>query len=185
MRKAIGWMSVSLDGYFEGPGHQLDRHRIDEELHTYFDTELAGMSAFLAGRRSHELMSGFWPTADADPANPAPIREFAGIWRRMPKIVYSRTLTRADWGATIVRDVDPDGVNALKEQPGGDMIVGGAEITAVFRRLDLIDEYRIFVHPVLLGRGNLLFGPTGRPDELRLVETRAFGNGVVMLRHQR
>ncbi|WP_422756143.1 dihydrofolate reductase family protein [Micromonospora sp. WMMD708] len=65
------------------------------------------------------------------------------------------------------------------------MIVGGAEIVAVFRRLDLIDEYRIFVHPVLLGQGNLLFGPTERHDDLRLVETRAFGNGVVMLRHQR
>ncbi|MFI9639769.1 dihydrofolate reductase family protein [Micromonospora sp. NPDC051925] len=185
MRKVILWMSISLDGYFEGPDHEIGWHLVDEELHAYFNAELAGMGAFLEGRRSYELMSAFWPTADADPTNPPTMREFAGIWRTTPKIVYSRTLTHVDDNATLVRDVDPDEVAALKARPGGDMVVGGAELAAAFRRLGLVDEYRIFVHPVLIGRGNPLFPPSDIHDDLRLVETRVFGNGVVMLRHQR
>ncbi|MGC5019163.1 dihydrofolate reductase family protein [Micromonospora sp. DT47] len=184
MRKIILWMSVSLDGYFEGPEHQLDWHRVDDELHAYFNAELATMGAFLDGRRSFELMADFWPTADRDPASSAPTKEFAGIWRDMPKVVYSRTLRHADWNATIAREVVPEEVAALKARPGGDMVVGGAELGATFHRLGLIDEHRIFVHPVLIGRGTPLFPPSDTPTDLRLVESRTFGNGVVMLRHQ-
>ncbi|MEH0843951.1 dihydrofolate reductase family protein [Micromonospora sp. CPCC 205711] len=184
MRKIILWMSVSLDGYFEGPEHQLDWHRVDDELHAYFNTELAGMGAFLDGRRTFELMAGFWPTADQDPASSATVREFARIWRDMPKVVYSRTLRHADWNTTIVRDVVPEEVHALKAQPGGDLVLGGAELAATFRERGLIDEYRIFVHPVLIGRGVSLFPPSDTTADLRLVESRAFGNGVVMLRYQ-
>jgi dihydrofolate reductase len=111
--------------------------------------------------------------------------EFAGIWRDMPKIVYSRTLDRADWNAVIVRDVIPDEVMELKNQPGGDMVLGGADLAATFMRHDLIDEYRIYVHPVVLGRGRLLFQPSDTKINLRLAQTRTFGSGVVLLRYQR
>jgi dihydrofolate reductase len=169
MRKIILMMSVSLDGFFEGPDHELDWHLVDDELHRHFN----------------ELMAGFWPTADRDPSSTEPVAEFARIWRDMPKIVYSRTLDRADWNSTVVRDVVPEEVMELKAQPGGDMVLGGADLAASFMRHDLIDEYRIYVHPVVIGRGKPLFPASDAKIDLKLVETRTFGNGVVLLRYQR
>jgi dihydrofolate reductase len=185
MRKIVLHMSVSLDGFFEGPNREIDWHMVDEELHTYINAQLAPMSAFLSGRITHELMADFWPTADRDPGMSGPMVEFAGIWRDMPKIVFSRTLQSADWNTTVRHEVDPDEIRALKEQPGGDMTLGGADLADTFRRHDLIDEYRLFVNPVLLGRGRRLFGPADAPSDLRLAEARTFGNGVVQLRYER
>ncbi|MET8836553.1 dihydrofolate reductase family protein [Micromonospora sp. NPDC004540] len=183
MRRIIVALSVSLDGYFEGPGGDLSWHRVDDELHRHFNDDLRGMSAFLDGRRNYELMAGFWPTADQDPAAPAPVREFAGIWRDMPKLVYSRTLERADWNSTVVREVVPEEVRALKEQPGGDMALGGAELAAAFARHGLVDEWRLYVNPVVLGAGRPLF-PAGARLDLDLVTERRFGNGVVQLSYR-
>jgi dihydrofolate reductase len=185
MRKVVLWMGVSLDGFFEGPDGDIDWHRVDDELHSYMNEQLATMSAFLEGRVTYELMEEFWPAADEGPDVSPPMAEFAGIWRSTPKVVYSRTLDSPGPNATVVREVVPDDVRALKAQPGGDMTVGGADLAAEFRRHDLIDEYRLFVNPVILGRGHPLFGPGEAPTDLRLVESRTFGNGVVMLRHER
>jgi dihydrofolate reductase len=185
VRKVIWMLSVSLDGFMEGPDRDIGWHMVDAELHSHFNAELRAMGGFLEGRVTHELMADFWPTADADPAAPAEMKEFAAIWREMPKIVYSRTLQRADWNTTVVREVVPEEVQALKARPGGDLIVGGADLGATFRRLDLIDEYRIYVHPILIGRGKAMFGPFERRTRLRLVESRSFGNGVVLLRYHR
>ena len=91
------------------------------------------MGAFLSGRVTHELMAGFWPTADADPASTGPMAEFAGIWRDMPKIVFSRTLEQADWNTTVMREVVPEEIRQLKAQPGGDLALGGADLAAAFR----------------------------------------------------
>ncbi|MFC0508666.1 dihydrofolate reductase family protein [Micromonospora costi] len=185
MRKIVVHMSVSLDGYFEGPGGDLSWHRVDDELHRHFNDELRTMGGYLNGRVAYELMAAFWPTADQDPAASAPMKEYAGIWRDMPKIVYSRTLEKADWNATIVREVDPAEVRRLKAEPGGDLVLGGADLMAAFLRHDLVDEWRTYVHPVVLGRGRPLFPERDERIDLRLVETRVFGNGVVLLRHQR
>jgi dihydrofolate reductase len=185
VRRIVVMTSVSLDGYFAGPGRNLDWHLVDEEVHTAFNEVLGAMSAFLEGRVTYELMEEYWPTADQDPEVSAPEAEFAGIWRRMPKIVYSRTLEKAGPNATVVREVDADEVRRLAAEPGGDMVVGGADLVDTFRRLDLIDEYRIYVHPVLLGGGTLFFRPAERPAGLRLLETRAFSNGVVLHRYER
>jgi dihydrofolate reductase len=185
MRKIILMMSVSLDGFIEGPDRELDWHLIDDELHTHFNRELGAMGAFLGGRVTYELMAGFWPTADADPTSPAPMVEFARIWRDMPKIVYSRTLEQAGWNTTVVRDVVAEEVMELKAQPGGDLVLGGADIAATFMRHDLIDEYRLYVHPVVIGRGKPLFPASNTKINLRLAETRTFGSGVVLLRYRR
>ncbi|MFE9693771.1 dihydrofolate reductase family protein [Micromonospora sp. NPDC005806] len=183
MRKVIVWMSISLDGFIEGPGGELDWHRVDDELHQHFNDELRTKGAFLDGRRTYELMAAYWPTADQDPGASAPTREFAGIWRDMPKVVYSRTLDRADWNATVVREVVPEEVRALKEQPGGDLVVGGADLAAAFRRLGLVDEWQIYLHPVVVGGGKRLF-PAGTRLDLELAESRRFGNGVVLLHYR-
>src|SRR6266550_574048 len=185
MRKIVFMMSVSLDGFMAGPDGELDWHMVDDELHAHFNDELRAMGAFLDGRVTYELMAGFWPTADQDPASTAPMVEFARIWREMPKIVFSRTLEQANWNTTVARDVVPDEIAALKARPGGDMVIGGADLAATFMCHDLIDEYRLYVHPIVLGQGQSMFQAPDVRIDLRLVETRTFGNGVVLLRYQR
>jgi dihydrofolate reductase len=185
VRKIVMSMSVSLDGFMEGPDRDLSWHRVDDEVHEHFNEELAAMGAFLNGRVTYQLMAEFWPTADSDPDSTRPMVEFARIWRDMPKIVYSRTLERAGWNTTVVRDVVVDEVLALKAQPGGDLALGGADLAATFRRYDLIDEYRLYVHPVLVGAGTPLFSRSDTRTDLRLAGTRTFGNGVVLLRYER
>src|SRR4051794_854785 len=176
-------MSVSLDGFIAGPDGDLSWHLVDHELHSEFNDVLRGMSAFLDGRVVHELMVDYWPTADTDDPDATPTMvEFAGIWRDMPKFVYSTTLTSANWNTTIVRTVDRDEVLALKAQPGGDMSLGGADLAASFQALGLVDEYRLYLHPVAIGAGKPMFAP-GRRVDLRLVETRPFSNGVVLARY--
>lgn len=179
-------MSVSLDGFFEGTERELDWQIVDEELHSHFNEWLGRAGAFMDGRITYELMAGFWPTVDEDPDCSPVMAEFAGIWREMPKIVYSRTLKSAAWKATIAREVDPDEIRALKDTPGGDLVLGGANLAATFRELDLIDEYRFYVHPVLLGHGHRLFTDDAPgPVRLELAESTTFGSGVVLLRYAR
>lgn len=184
MRNVVLMMSVSLDGYIEGPGRDIGWHRVDEELHRHFNAYLAAAGAFLSGRVTYELMAGYWPAAETDPESTPVEVEFAGIWRDKPKVVYSRTLESADWNTTIVRDVVPEEVEALKWQGGGDLVLGGAGVAAAFLRLGLVDELRIYVHPVVIGGGTPLFPPDVDLD-LSLVGTHAFGNGVVLLDYVR
>ncbi len=142
MRKIVLMISISIDGFIEGPNREIDWHLVDEELHTHFNEQLAAMGAFLDGRVTYELMAEFWPTADQDPANAGPMAEFSRIWREMPKIVYSTTLEKAEWNTTIVREVVADDVRQLKAQPGGDLALGGADLAESFRQLGLIDHLK-------------------------------------------
>ncbi len=183
MGRIVVRMSVSVDGFFEGPDGDLSWHLVDDELHTHFNEQLAEMSAFLEGRVDYQLMDGYWPTADEDPGSPAPVRQFARIWRETPKVVYSKTLDRVGDNATLVREVVPEEVRALAAQADGDLALGGARLAAAFQEHGLVDEYGIYVHPVVLGRGRRLFEP-GQELDLRLVQTRTFGNGVVLLRYE-
>lgn len=185
VRRIVWMMSVSVDGFMSDPDGGLDWHLVDDELHRHFNDELRTMGAFLDGRVTYELMAGYWPTADDDPDCTPTEREFAGIWRDMPKIVFSRTLQHADWNTEIVREVDPAAIARLRAEPGGDLGVGGADLGAAFMRLDLIDEYRVYVNPIVLGRGRPAFHPLDAALPLGLAETRAFGNGVVLLRYAR
>lgn len=184
MRKIIVWMGMSLDGFMAGPDGEIDWHHVDDELHQHFNDELRGKGAFLMGRVTYEGMEAFWPTADQDPASTPVTLDFAGIWRDVPKVVYSRTLERVGASATLARDVVPDEVRALKAQPGGDMTLGGANLAATFERLGLVDEYRLYLNPVSIGRGRPVF-PTDTRLSLEHLGTRTFGNGVVLLRYAR
>lgn len=178
-------MSVSVDGYMEGPNHEIDWHMVDEEFHLHMNRWLGAAGLFLEGRITYELMAEYWPTADQDPAAPPAIVEFAKIWRDTPKIVYSRTMERAEWNATVAHDVVPAEIAALKAEPGGDLVLGGAVMGSEFARHDLIDEYRLYVHPIVIGRGNPGLRPSDAKVRLRLIETHTFGNGVVLLRYER
>jgi dihydrofolate reductase len=185
VRRLIWMVSVSVDGYMEGPNREIDWHMVDDELHRHLNGWLAGAGGFLEGRVTYELMAEFWPTADLDPDATPTIVEFAQIWRDMPKVVYSRTLDRADWNATVAHEVVPTEVLALKAQAGGDLVLGGSDLATEFARHDLIDEYRLYVHPVVIGRGTQMLRPSDAKVPLQLAETHAFGNGVVMLRYER
>jgi dihydrofolate reductase len=183
MRKVIYSFSVSLDGFIEGPNREIDWSAPDEELHRFFNEQSRQVGTSLYGRRLYELMSAYWPTADADPSAPDYVVEFARIWKATPKVVFSRTLEKVEWNSRLVRDNLAEEVAKLKAEPGKDMDLGGATLAATFMRLGLIDEYRLFVHPVVLGSGTPYFPALDHLINLRLVETRTFGR-VVYLRYQ-
>lgn len=185
MRRVIYAFNVSLDGYIESPAGDLNWSDPDEELHRYFNALEDGLDTHLYGRRLWELMSAFWPTADEDPEAPSYIAEYAEIWRSKQNVVFSRTLERVPEGVTLLREVDPGEIRRLKAQPGKDLNVGGAELAAEFMRHDLIDEYQLVVHPVVLGGGKPMLGALAGPLDLRLVEVHPFASGVVSLRYER
>jgi dihydrofolate reductase len=178
-------MTVSLDGFMSDPDGGLEWHRIDEELHQHFNDELRAVGAFVDGRVTYDLMAEYWPTADEDPDESPTVREFARIWRDMPKYVFSRTLERAGWNTTILRDADRSTIERVRAEVSGDVMIGGADLGSSFMALDLVDEYRLYVQPIVLGRGRPAFRPLDTPIPLRLTESRRFGNGVVLLRYER
>jgi dihydrofolate reductase len=184
-RKLIWTMAGSVDGYMARPNREIDWHAVDEELLRHMNGWLGAAGAFLEGRITYELMAEYWPTADQDPEASSTVVDFSRIWRDMPKVVYSRTLERADWNASVANRVVPDEVRALKAQSGGDLVLGGANLAAEFARHDLIDEYRLYVHPMVIGRGHPVLRPSEARLVLRLIEARPFGNGVVLLRYER
>lgn len=183
MNKIVTHMMVSLDGYFEGPDGSLEWHMVDEELHQYFNDVMRDAGAFLGGRLNYQLMEAFWPTADVGEDVPPTMAEFAGIWRRVPKVVYSTTLDTAGDNAVLYREVDPVQVRRLRDEASGDLFVGGAILGQAFLDLGLIDELRIYVNPLVLGAGRRPFASTEHAVPLTLLESRAFTNGVVLLRY--
>jgi dihydrofolate reductase len=184
MGKIVAFSGLSLDGFIEGPDHDISWHMVDEEFHVDVNEYLRTVGAYFQGRRTHELMVDFWPHADEDPSNPPLIREYAGIWREKPKYVFSTTIDTTEWNTTVVREVDPDYIAELKGQYDADIVIGGADLAATFMRLDLIDEYRFYLNPVVIGAGKPFF-PGGVKVDLTLAEARPFGNGVVLLRYER
>jgi dihydrofolate reductase len=183
MRTLVYSMAVSLDGFVEGRGRELDWSTPDDELHQFWNDQARESTTALYGRRLYELMAGFWPTADADPDAPATITEFARLWRAMPKVVFSSTLEEVGWNSRLVRGDAAAEVERLKAEPGGDMEVGGPTLASTLIERGLVDEFRLVVHPVVLGGGTPFFPPLERRLALRLVESRRFGSGVVYLRY--
>ncbi len=185
MRKVIYAMLVSLDGYIETMDGDLRWTNPDEELHRHFNDREREIGIFLYGRRLYENMAAYWPTADQDPSAPEYVKEYARIWRDKPKIVFSKTLEQVEWNTRLIRGSIAEEVYKLKEGPGKDMSVSGAEIASTFMQLGLINEYCLYVHPVILGGGKPMFRPLRDRIDLQLVETHTFGRGIVLLRYQR
>jgi dihydrofolate reductase len=184
MRKLIYSMGVSLDGFIAGPDGEIDWSAPDEELHRFHNQQVRETDAQLYGRRLYEVMT-YWETADQKPSLPEHELEFARIWKDTPKIVFSKTLEKVEGNARLVRDSAGEEVARLKEQPGKDLAVGGAGLASTVMKLGLIDEYRLFVSPVVLGGGTPYFPPLEKRINLELVETRAFGSRVVYVRYRR
>jgi dihydrofolate reductase len=183
VRKLVYSMMVSLDGFIEDADGSLEWVLIDEELHTFANDEARDSGVFLYGRRLYENMSAYWPTADADPSIPQYMLDFARIWKAKPKVVFSKTLDKVDWNSRLVRQDIGQEIAKLKAEPGGHLSLGGAGLAATCIQLGLVDEYRLLIQPVVLGKGKPFFPVVREPISVRLEETRTFASGVVYLRY--
>jgi dihydrofolate reductase len=184
VRGLIFSMAVSLDGYIADPNGEGDWAAPGAELHRFHNDQTRELGLHLLGRRLYEVMS-YWETAEErNPSAPEHELEFAHIWKQLPKIVYSQTLETVEGNTRLSRGDPVAEVRELKEQPGADIAVGGARLASTLTAAGLIDEYRLFATPVVLGGGRPFFAGDTHIDA-ELVETRTFGSGVVYLRYRR
>jgi dihydrofolate reductase len=182
--KLIYSMTVSLDGFIAGPGGEIDWSAPDEELHRFHNEQVRELGAHLCGRRLYETMV-YWETAEENPSAAEHEIEFARIWKALPKIVFSSTLDEVEGNSRLARDGVAEELGRLKARPGKDLAVGGAGLASACIELGLVDEYRLFVSPVVLGAGTPYFPALKERIALELVETRTFGSRVVYLRYRR
>ncbi len=182
MRKLLEFNMVSLDGYFEGPNRDISWHTVDDEFNEYAVDMLNSVDMLLFGRVTYELMAGYWPSPDALRDDPL----VAERMNNLPKVVFSRTLSKADWQNTrLVKDNIERYIKKMKEQPGKDLVIlGSGSIVSEFARRGLIDEHRIMVNPVVLGRGTPLFTGIKEKMNLKLLKTRTFKSGNVLFRYE-
>lgn len=171
---------MTLDGFFEGPKRQLDWHNVDEEVHEFIANQLNTVDTLLFGRITYQMMADYWPTAaESDPL-------IAGEMNSLPKLVFSRTLEKVEWNNSIlIRKGIVEEVSKIKNQPGKDIaIFGSAVVLSTLMEADLIDEHRIMVNPLVLGDGNPLFKKMERKHKLKLLRTKTFKSGNVLLYYQ-
>lgn len=184
MRRLIYSMNVTLDGYIAAPGDDIGWGVPSAELHQWFNDRARELGLSLYGRRLWELMSAHWPTADQDPdATPVEI-EFAHIWQRTPKVVFSSTLETVSGNARLVTGDAVAEIRRIKAEDGAPMEIAGATLAGTAMRAGLIDEYHVVTHPVLVGGGTPFFSTLDAWVDLRLVETRTFPDGVVLSRYE-
>jgi dihydrofolate reductase len=184
MRTVIYSMSVSLDGFIAGPDGDISWTAPDEEQMRFHVQQTREIGTELMGRRLYEDML-VWENAETTMSGAVELG-FARIWNPIPKVVFSTTLQQVEGNARLASDDVADEVARLKEAPGEGVIsVGGAGLASTLIKADLIDEYRLFVRPVVLGRGTSYFPPRDAAIELELLETRTFGSRVVYLRYRR
>ncbi|WP_149359505.1 dihydrofolate reductase family protein [Lolliginicoccus suaedae] len=178
MRKLIYPIGVSVDGYINDRDGSIDWTEPDDELHQYHNDRYREIEISLHGRRLYQLMAEYWPrvTEDAPPIE----REFGGLWTEKPKFVFSRTLAEVQWNSTLVSENAVEVVRGLKAGGDGAMEVGGAGLAASLMPHGLIDEYQLFISPVVLGGGTPLFPPLDKRIRLRLAETRHFDTAVML-----
>jgi dihydrofolate reductase len=173
MRRVVYSMSVSLDGYVADPNGEIDWSVPDEELHRFHNERVRDQGTQLLGRRLYETML-YWETADQNPSAHEVELEFARIWKALPKVVFSRTVEEVEGNYRLVRDGAVEEVRRLKEEEGKDIGVGGAGLAATLIEAGLVDDFHLFVCPVVLGGGTPYFPPLEQRVELELVETRNF-----------
>ena len=182
MRKVLFFMMVTLDGFFEGPNHSIDWHNVDEEFNTFANAQLDSVDMLLFGRITYELMAAYWPTPSAAKDDP----EIAKKMNQTPKIVFSRTLKSATWQNTrLIKENIAEEISKLKAEPGKDLILfGSSNLSVTLIQSGLIDEFRIMVNPVVLGKGTTLFNGIRERLNLRLLTTQTFHSGNVLLYYQ-
>lgn len=184
MRKVTYSMSVSLDGYIVGPDGEFAWSAPDEEVFRVATDEVRELGVHLLGRHLYETMV-YWETAEQDESlGPAEL-EFAAVWRALPKVVFSTTLTMVEGNTRLASGGVGEEIERLRAEPApGEIAIGGATLAAEAAALGLIDEYRLRVYPVLVGGGTPYFARDQRHVDLELVDTHSFRCGVVELRYR-
>ncbi len=189
MRKVISLIHLSLDGFASGPNDELDWISYDSELeqdaHSFHDFT----DAVIWGRRTYEGMASYWLTIPGNPDSTPAELEHARWLDNATKIVVSGTLERIEWNNTpntvLIKENIAEEINKIKQQPGKDIwFLGSTMLAQTFMQLDLIDEYRININPVVLGHGKPLFAGVTRQFPLKLLGTKTFKSGVVSLRYE-
>ena len=182
MKKIIVSNYVSLDGFIAGPNGEIDWFLWDEETADYSKGLLSSIDTILFGRVTYELMAGYWPNA-APPAEDPVIIE---AMNNLPKIVFSKTLERTDWKNTrLVKEINKGEILKIKKQAGKDIVIyGSGSIVSALTQMGLIDEYRLFVNPVVLGKGKPMFKGLNNRLKLKLSLTNTFRCGVVLLHYE-
>ena len=184
MRSVTYSMGVSLDGYIVGPDGSFDWTTPDAEVLRFWIDEIREVGVHLLGRRLYETML-YWETADQDPSLDDSELEWVAIWKPLQKVVFSSTLSTVQGNTRLASGGLAEEVKRLRAEPeAGDIAIGGATLAAEAAALDLIDEYRAMVYPVLVGGGTPFFPQGERRVDLELVETRTFRSRVVYLRYR-
>ena len=184
MRSVTYSMGVSLDGYIVGPdGDIIPAAPPDEEVWRLVTDEIRGVGVHLMGRRLYETML-YWETADQDPSLDDEELAWAALWKPLPKVVFSTTLSAVQGNARLASGGLAEEIERLRAEPGeGDIAIGGATLAAEAAALGLIDEYQVMVYPVLVGGGIPYFPQHDRRVDLELVETRTLSSGIVYHRY--
>ena len=182
MRKLFAFNMVSLDGFFEGPNQDISWHNTDDEFNQFAIEQTGSVDTILFGRKTYELMASYWSAESAIKDDP----DVARLMNNVSKIVFSRTLQKAEWINTrLIKDNMEEEILNLKAQPGKEIAVfGSADLLSTLIKLDLVDEHRIIVNPVVLGKGTPLFKDVGSTLNLKLVRSRVFASGNVLLYYQ-
>ena len=185
MGRLVYMMNVSLDGFVETPAHGLDWTTSDDELLGWFADQERAASAFLYGRRLYETMAAYWPGYASDPHATPAMLEFGRIWNPKPKVVFSSTLSEVAHNSRLVRGDPVEELARLRSEFDGELHVGGPTLAATFVQRDLVDGYRLVVHPVVLGAGTPFWPALDRPIRLRLAGTSRLASGATVLDYVR
>jgi dihydrofolate reductase len=182
VRKIIADMMMSLDGYFEGPNGEIDWFVWDKDMEQYAVSQFDKVDTVLLGRVVYQFFANYWPTPAAAEENP----QIAPYMNSVQKIVFSKTLDKADWSNTrLVKGDIVEEIAKMKAQPGKNIVsFGGAGLLSSLSRFGLVDEYRVRLNPVVLGKGHPLFRDIREKLNLKLLKMETFGSGVVMLSYQ-
>lgn len=185
MRKLVLFAHISLDGFAADSHSGLGFLSYNEELQQFADELVKTVGAAVYGKNTYQLMAGYWPTVLTDPTANKHELDHAQWVQQIPKTVFSSTLPRADWNnTTLIKDNVNEAVNNLKQQPGNDLVIFGSPgLAKSLMNLGLIDEYKLTLHPVILGEGIPLFDSPGQRSTLRLLESKTLGSGVVTLHY--
>ena len=189
MRQIIVSERITLDGFITRPDGAMDW------MEPYFDEALAKYEADLQktvdtalfGRVTYQGFASYWPTVPSDPASPRGVVEYANQFNTMRKVVFSRTLSRAEWSnSAVINEIDPEVITSMKREPGRDIVIfGSASVVQTLTRYGLIDVYNLLIYPIILGEGKPLFHNLEHMMNLKLVSAKTHPSGVVEISYHR